>query len=198
MRQCVDWQTGPSGKRRCAKYADDTADVLLAKTDDASERTGYFDIQEVESALMGLTDVFDARNIVPALVGSTATFGTTLALRYFSGNPTVTKYAPLIGAAGGLLLSVPMYWWGPDGSRSMAQSAAFSLMVGGGLFAYEWASGKYLGAGANGGTGLLAASRRMGEAVASGSGARVMPTAAVAPQLRPAIDTAAFGARPSY
>jgi len=193
-RKCAEWhQDTPSGKKRCARFDEAEADVILAKGQEG-EDVGYFDITEVQDAV-GSIGRIEAPDVVAPLLGGSLAIGATLLTRRYSTSANLTKYAPFVGAAAGIVGSIPLYFWGRGGEKAVISGAMTSAAVGGGLFAFEWLASNYL---AGGETGLISAERRLGEAVASGGGANLLPAARVPAAMRPAIDVEAFAGGASY
>jgi len=94
----------------------------------------------------GALGSMEAMDILPPIAGGVAAIGVTLLCRKFGrSKPNVMKYAPLIGAGAGVLVSLPLYYW--RGQPAFVSSAVTAAVVGGGLFAYEklsstqWAMG---------------------------------------------------------
>jgi len=89
----------------------------------------------VPEVISGLADI-QAEDFVGPVVGAGGTVVTTLLLRrmgYFG------KLAPLVGIAGGMLLSLPLNWW--KGSSVAAQGAVSSAVTGLAMWGYEQAEG---------------------------------------------------------
>ena len=78
-------------------------------------------------------------DVLPPLLGGTVSIGATILVRkYGKTKPNLVKYAPLIGAAAGVVGSIPLYWW--RGPRAVISGAVTGVIVGGGLFAFEYVS----------------------------------------------------------
>lgn len=86
----------------------------------------------------------EAPDVLPPLVGGTATIVSLLMIRKFSKDPAsrVRTLAPLIAIVPGIVVSLPLNWWGRGGVRAVVSSAVTSVAMGAGVFLYEWASTK--------------------------------------------------------
>ena len=198
-RKCAEYGVSESGKKRCKRFvtvtenAEINSDTVLAQGTDGKD-LGYFDISEVQNALGSLRGLTDMDRILPPLVGgSTALLGTLLVRKFVTDKASLAvKVAPLIGAGAGVLVSLPLHKiYGPEG---MVSGALTSLLVGGGMFAYE----KLSTLPAFNGVGLVNVQRRLGAVVVNGGGARVRSTANVPANVGSAMDVHAFAGKSSY
>lgn len=164
-------------------------DVVMTKSDDGND-LGYFNISEVSDAIRGLGNV-SMSDVLPPLVGGTAAIAGTLLIKKFVTNATVVRFAPGIGAGIGVLASIPLVkWYGPQGVISGALSSA---VAGGALMVMQELAPKLIG----GNTGLINV-QKMGAVVASGAGARTLPTARVPAGVGSAMNVSSFGGKTSY
>jgi hypothetical protein len=107
------------------------SDIIVAKKND-DKNLGYMDL----SGAVGSLGQIDAMDILPPLLGGTVALGATILVRkYGKTKPNLVTYAPLIGAAAGIVGSIPLYWW--RGPRAVIAGAVTGVIVGGGLFAFE-------------------------------------------------------------
>jgi len=107
------------------------SDIIVAEKND-NKNLGYLDL----SGAIGSLGQIDAMDILPPLLGGTVALGTTILVRkYGKTKPKLVEYAPLIGAAAGIVGSIPLYWW--RGPRAVIAGAVTGVIVGGGLFAFE-------------------------------------------------------------
>ena len=172
----------------------------MAKKSDfvIADGSGDQNMSGLGSMAMGMLGGIDPiSDIAPMALGTAGALGATILMRKFV-DPTspVQEFAPLIGSLGGVALSVPLAWTS-GGTPAAVRGALYGVAVGGGLFAWEQMRKRGFVSGVSG-LGLIDVQRRqLGAPVASGGGARVLPTANVPRQVKPAMDIAAFGARPT-
>jgi len=102
---------------------DGSYDDILTKSD---VRTGMM----VPEVISGLADI-RAESVLPILVGSAGTMVTTYILNRMN---QFGKYAPLVGAAGGSLLSLALNYWSRGGSNAVAQGILASAVTGVGMY----------------------------------------------------------------
>lgn len=194
-KKCAEFSTNEKGRRHCARFENVEADVAVAKTDE--ESMGYFDIGEVTKA-MGALGSIGMSDIIPPLVGGTAAVLTTLLIRKFVKDPEsiILKFAPVGGILGGVLASVPLYWI--YGKAGVIKGALGGAVVGGSLLAFD----KLKEVAFFNGLGLLNVQRkqmgRLGVAVSSGKGSRILPSARVPAGIGSAMDVGAFAHGPTY
>lgn len=204
MKKCAEFGTNEAGRRYCARF-ENVDDIAVAKKD--GDSLGYFDIGEVTRA-MGSLGKIGMADVVPPLVGATGAVLTTLLIRKFVTNPDslILKWAPVGGALGGVLASIPLYWF--YGKQGVIKGALVGAAVGGGLLAVEKLSGTSFFSGVSG-MGLLNIERRqnprLGVAVASGPGLRparmgntvALPSAKLPASVGSAMDVTVWG-KPTY
>jgi hypothetical protein len=140
---------------------------------------------------IGALGKIEAIDLLPPLVGGTVALGTTILARKFGGAyPTLVNFAPLAGAGAGILASIPLFWW--RGKKAVISGAVTSVLIGGGLFAFEKISGSSWML-----SGIHYASRQQMQGyyeVDGGYGGYALPTAQVPGGVASAMDTTAFGA----
>lgn len=165
-------------------------DIIVRKDDniDVGRRGGFL------SGPLGAIGNIGASDIIPPLAGGLVTFGGTLLIRKFGKNyPTLHSFAPLLGAAGGALMSLPMHMW--RGQQAMISCLVTSVMTGAGLWAFEKVSAT---AWAVSGMYNVSRSRMRGvgaqHLLEGGRGGRVQATSRVPANVRSAMDVSAFGA----
>lgn len=146
------------------------------------------------SGAMGAIGKIDAVDIIPPLTGGLVTFGGTLLIRKFGKNyPTLRSFAPLLGAAGGALASLPMHMW--KGQPALISCLVTSVLTGAGLWAFEKVSATEW---AMAGVHSVSRSRLSGvgatHLLEGGRGGRVQPTSRVPANVKSSMDVTAFGA----
>lgn len=108
---------------------------------DVSRDDGSLDIlskSEIRTGMLpevisGLADI-RMESVVPLAVGIGGTMLTTFALNRFG---YFGSYAPLVGIAGGGLLSLALNFWSQGGTNAVAQGVTASVLTGVGLFVKE-------------------------------------------------------------
>lgn len=193
MKKCAEFATNDSGRKHCARFEEVDGDIAMAKKDEDS--LGYFDIGEVNKALGALTKI-GMSDVIPPLVGGIGAVATTLLIKKFVKDPAsiLVKWAPVGGILGGVLLSIPLYWL--YGKEGVIKGAVGSVIGGGCILAFD----KLAPMVAMSGMGLLNVQRvgRVGAVVASGKGARALPTARVPSGIGSAMDIGAFASKGTY
>ena len=110
------------------------SDIIVAEKND-NQNLGYLDL----SGAVGSLGQIDAMDVLPPLLGGTVAIGATILVRkYGKDKPRLVKYAPLLGAAAGVVGSIPLYWW--RGPRAVISGAVTGVIAGAGLFAFEYVS----------------------------------------------------------
>ena len=187
MKKCAEFSTNEAGRKFCARFDNVEDDIAVAKKDE--DNLGYFDIGEVTKAMGALKSIGMA-DVIPPLVGGVGAVITTLLIRKFTKDKTdsfLYKWASVGGVLGGVLFSVPLYWF--YGKAGVIKGALGGAVVGGGLLAFEKLEPWFTSAG----LGMLNVQRRMGAAVAAGAGSpRILPTAKVPSGIGSAMDVGAF------
>ena len=134
--------------------------------------------------------------LVAAPLGMTATNLSTLLMRKFSKDDSAFtyRYASLLGGLGGIIASVPLYWWG--GVGAVVSGALSSVATAANFYAAEAA---YSSGWALPSTSALVASKSMGamHELEGGYGGNVLPSAQVPGGVRSAMDVTAFGGYPT-
>ena len=168
------------------------SDIIIRKDDniDVGRRGGFL------SGPLGAIGNISAMDIVPPLAGGLVTFGGTLLIRKFGKKyGTLVNYAPLLGAMGGALMSLPMHMW--RGQAALISCLVTSVVTGAGLFAFEKLSATTW---AMSGVHAVSRSRMRGvgaQHLLEGASGQVMPTSQVPRQVKSAMDVTAFGATPT-
>lgn len=195
-RQCTEWKTvtGADGrpKERCASYSDNDS-ILVPK--DGNGDVGYLQVSRAVGALGNV----QSTDVVPPLVGGASALLTTLLVRRFNKNRATYSQglqdnAPLIGAVGGVVFSIPLYWW----KRSAVVSGAVTGAITGlGLYAYEKILGTQwynpLPATATQGMGLLSA--QSARPMLGAAMPNIIPTAVAPRGVKAAMDVTAFASK---
>lgn len=104
---------------------DDGSLDIIAKSD---VKTGM-----LPEVISGLADI-RMESMVPLAVGIGGTMTATFLLNKFG---YFGKYAPLVGIAGGGLLSFALNFWSKGGTDAVAQGVSASVLTGLGLFVKE-------------------------------------------------------------
>jgi hypothetical protein len=202
-KKCAEYGVSEAGNKRCTRFEQVDADVVMAKTDE--ENLGYFDIKEVSSALGALGSIGMA-DIVPPLVGGAGALLTTLLIRKFVKNPEsiIRRFAPVGGILGGVLASIPLYW--AFGKKGVIVGAVSGALTGGALLGWDSLKDTAFFSG----MGLINVQSmggrrgraRMGEAVASEvrrlGAVNIPPTARMPAAVGSAMDIPAFAGKASY
>lgn len=180
-----------NGKTGFAESAYDR-DELVASGDGRS--TGFLSVKKVAGTFGFLGDV-KAPDVLPPLVGGSATILTTLLIRKFAKNsPRASAYAPLIAIPVGILASAPLAWWGKGGRKAMISGSLTAAVVGVGVFAFEKATAS---AWMTSGMGLISAQKRPAPKMLRGPvferGGKMLPQASTVPaSVRRATNTGMY------
>jgi hypothetical protein len=183
MRKCAEFKSvsREDGKthKRCARYENVSEDILVK--DNGNHNMGLV----VPEPLSGLADIRADEFAWPAFGAGAAGLGALIARKWgYQLHAKIPEFAGLVGAAIGVLASIPLYW--AKGQAAMTQAAVSSVLVGLSIYGLPKVEEMLFSAPAAAPTGLLTAAQVGSIPSVSDSG--VMPSS-----VRHQADTGAYG-----
>jgi hypothetical protein len=106
----------------CARYETTDDALVMARSHDDEEKIGALDLEIIR----GLD--FSAEAIVPPVLGIGAAAAAALLIRKYVSNPTVVKYAHLLGGVAAIVAAIPIKMW--KGDKAMQNAAVAGLLYG--------------------------------------------------------------------
>ncbi len=117
-------------KRNVSRDNGGNSEILARGVDGSDETVGRFP----KIDLIGAMD-FSTDTLAPMVIGAGASSLATLLIRKYVDNPTVKKFAPVVGGIAGAVVCVPIKWW--LGDKAMMRGMLSSVLVGAGQQTYE-------------------------------------------------------------